>query len=260
MSLPFIDYKNMNCLQYLKTLPDKSINLVLIDPPYVISKDTNFQKGEKTGRDTDRFRISMDFGDWDKEEEFTFEDLKETVKECFRVLKNGGTFICFYDIWKITELKECMEEAKFKQLRFIEWVKTNPVPINSKINYLTNSREIALVGIKGSKPTFNSEYDNGIYRYPICHDKGRFHPTQKPLDLFSELIKKHSNEEDNVLDCFCGSGTTAVSCMKLNRNFYGCELNETYFKKSVDRLCEIDSSFDKLYVKEDDKGNEKDKA
>ena len=63
-----------------------------------------------------------------------------------------------------------------------------------------------------------------------------------------------------MLDCFCGSGTTAVYCMKFNRNFYGCELNETYFKKSVDRLCEIDSSFDKLYVKEDDKGNKNDKT
>lgn len=244
MSLPIIDYKNMDCLEYLKTIPDKSINLVLIDPPYEVSRETNFRSGEETGRDTDRFRVSMDFGEWDK----GFTLLRDTVKECFRVLKKGGTFICFYDLWKITELKEYMEEAKFKQLRFIEWVKTNPVPINSKVNYLTNSREIALVGIKQSKPTFNSEYDNGIYNYPICHDKGRFHPTQKPLALIEELIKKHSNKGDNILDCFCGSGTCAVASINLERNFFGCELDKTYFKKSVDRLCEIDSSLERLYV------------
>ncbi len=74
--------------------------------------------------------------------------------------------------------------------------------MNSKTNYLTNAREIAVVGVKGGKPTFHSEYDNGVYSYPICHDKGRFHPTQKPIALLEELIEKHSNEGDLVLDCW----------------------------------------------------------
>ncbi|MDE6679591.1 MAG: site-specific DNA-methyltransferase, partial [Ruminococcus sp.] len=118
-------------------------------------------------------------------------------------------------------------------------IKTNPVPLNSKINYLTNSREIALSGVKKSKPVFHSEYDNGIYKYPICHDKGRFHPTQKPVTLLEELIIKHSNENDTVLDCFSGSGSTAVASFYQNRNFLGCELSQEYFNKSVSRLKEI---------------------
>jgi len=64
----------------------------------------------------------------------------------------------FFDIWKITILKELFEKHKFKQIRFIEWIKTNPQPLNSKVNYLTNCREIALLGVKGGKPTFNSKY------------------------------------------------------------------------------------------------------
>lgn len=152
------------------------------------------------------------------------------------MLKCGGTLICFYDLWKITTLKDYFESAKFKQIRFIEWVKTNPVPINSKINYLTNAREIAVVGIKGSKPTFHSEYDNGIYNYPICHEKGRFHPTQKPVTLLEDLIEKHSNEGDLVLDCFAGSASTAVAAYNKNRKFIGCELSKDYFDKSIDRL------------------------
>ena len=192
-----IDLKNENCFDYLKNLESNSVNLVLIDPPYEVSRDTNFQSGEEKGKDTDRFRVSMDFGEWD----FNFHNLDVVIKECYRVLKKGGTLICFYDLWKITTLKDYFEKANFKQLRFIEWIKTNPVPLNSKTNYLTNAREIALVGVKAGKPTFHSQYDKGIYEYPICHDKGRFHPTQKPLALIEDLINKHSNPEDVVLDC-----------------------------------------------------------
>ena len=75
-----------------------------------------------------------------------------------------------------------------------------------------------------------------IMDYPICHDKGRFHPTQKPLELIEDLIKKHSNEGDIVLDCFAGSCTTGVAALKLKRNFMGCELDKEYFDKSMKRL------------------------
>lgn len=228
-------YENKSCFDFLKEIEKDSVNLILIDPPYEISKETNFQSGEIKGDNTDRFRISMDFGDWDK----NFYGLEEVFKQGYRILKNGGTFICFYDIWKITKIKEYFDNNKFKQIRFIEWIKTNPVPINSKINYLSNAREIAILGIKKSKPTFNSSYDNGIYNFPICHDKGRFHPTQKPLELIEQLILKHSNKGDVVLDCFSGSGTTGVAALKNEREFWGCEISPEYFEKSKKRLEEI---------------------
>lgn len=225
-------FNNQSCFELLASLEDKTIDLVLIDPPYDISRPTNFQSGEETGKDTDRFRISMDFGEWDK----NFTGLEIAIRECFRVLKDGGTMICFYDLWKIETLKSYLEAAGFVQIRFIEWIKTNPVPINSKINYLTNSREVAVLGVKKSKPTFHSEYDNGIYQYPICQDKGRFHPTQKPLALIADLINKHSNEGEIVLDCFAGSCTTGVAAVLNNRQFIGCELDAEYYEKAVQRL------------------------
>lgn len=177
----------------------------------------------------------MNFGEWDN----NFKNLDVVIKECYRILKTSGTIICFYDLWKLTTLRQYFEKPKFKQIRFIEWVKTNPVPLNSKTNYLTNSREIALTGVKGSKPTFHSEYDNGLYSYPICRDKGRFHPTQKPVMLLEELIKKHSNENDLILDCFSGSGSTAVASYNTNRRFIGCEISEEYYNKSIERLKEL---------------------
>lgn len=223
---------NESCFDFLHKVESDSVSLVLIDPPYEVSRETNFAKCEKKGTDVDRFRMSMDFGEWD----YNFTNLKDVIRESYRVLKPGGTLICFYDVWKITTLKSYFDSAKFKQLRLIEWVKTNPVPVNSKINYLTNAREIALTGVKGGKPTFHSEYDTGIYHYPICHSKDRFHPTQKPLKLIEDLITKHSNEDDLVLDCFSGSGTTAIGCINLKRKFIGCELSKEFYEKSITRI------------------------
>ena len=98
---------------------------------------------------------------------------------------------------------------------------------------MTNCREVALVGVKKSKPTFNSKYDNGIYNYPLQGGKNRFHPTQKSLALFEELIKKHSNENDTVLDTFLGSGTTAIAAKNTKRNFKGCEISKEYYDKII---------------------------
>ena len=101
---------------------------------------------------------------------------------------------------------------------------------------MTNCREVAITGVKKSKPTFNSSYDKGIYNYPICQDKGRFHPTQKPLKLKVDLVKKHSNEGDLVLDCFAGSATTAIACLETSRDFTGCEIDETFYKLAKKRI------------------------
>lgn len=176
----------------------------------------------------------MDFGEWDKG--FTLEVLSDIVKEYYRVLRDGGYVIIFYDLWKIQELSQLLTGVGFKQLRFIEWIKTNPVPINSKINYLTNSREVAVCAVKGSKPVFNSKYDNGIYSYPIYHNKNRFHPTQKPPGLFKELIIKHTNPGDTVLDTFIGSGTTAIACLDTNRKCKGSERDNSYYKQIIRRI------------------------
>lgn len=221
---------NMDSLEYLSDVKINSVDMVLVDVPYVISRDTGFNS--KKG--VDRFKISMDFGEWDKN--FTIDLLEKNIAEYFKVLKNSGYIIIFYDLWKIQELSELLIKYNFKQLRFIEWIKTNPVPINSKINYLTNSREVAICAVKGNKPTFNSIYDNGVYSHPIYHSKDRFHPTQKPINLFAELIEKHTNVGDTVLDTFAGSGTTAAACIQTNRQYLGCEKDSEYHTKLNKRL------------------------
>lgn len=271
-----IDVKNMCGIEYLKTINNNSIDLILTDPPYIISKDSGmnehynnvkfneenditqvkteeewikYKKNPKNNIVNDdkkenymkygtiygkKYCVKTDYGEWDVE--FTMEKLEQFICEYYNKLKKGGTLIMFFDLWKISFLKEIMEKHKFKQIRMIEWIKTNPQPLNSSVNYLTNCREIALLGIKGTKPTFNSKYDNGIYMFPLQGGKNRFHPTQKSVSLFEELIKKHSNENDTILDTFLGGGTTAIACKNTKRNFKGCELSTEYYDKIMEIL------------------------
>lgn len=195
------NFENEDALVYLKSLPSKCVDLVLTDPPYAISRATGFASGEETGRDTDRFRVSYEFGEWDNVD---LEYFEQVFTEAYRVMAQGATMIVFYDQWKLQELKEMLERIGFKMFRMIEWVKTNPVPINSKSIYLSNSKEYAVVCVKGSKPTFNSSHHKGIFDYPIYHAKDRWHTTQKSLPLFEELVKLHTNEKDVVMDMFAG--------------------------------------------------------
>jgi len=269
-----IDIQNINGLDYLNTITNNSVDLILTDPPYIISKNSGMNEHyntvkfnedndivevktqeeweeykKATGLEDDskkekymkygsiygkKYCVKTDYGNWDSE--FTMEMLDQFICEYYKKLRKGGTLIMFFDLWKITELKDLLEKHKFKQIRFIEWIKTNPQPRNSKVNYLTNCREIALIGVKDGNPTFNSSYDNGIYMYPLQGGKNRFHPTQKSLVLFEDLIKKHSKENDVVLDTFLGSGTTAIACKNTQRTFKGCEISKEYYDKILEIL------------------------
>lgn len=220
-----------DCFNYLSKIEDNSIDLILTDPPYDISKKSGFSSGKLSKFN----QISIDFGYWDTEI-----DLDKLFKEYYRVLRKGGTLIIFYDIWKSNMIKDFANKYKFKQPRVGQWLKNNPVPVNSKINYLSNCSEYFFTFVKDKNPTFNSEYDNGIYNFPLCHGKERLeHPTQKPLGLIKSLILKHSKEGDLILDTFSGTGTTAVACIETGRKFICVERDEKYYQLSKSRLEQI---------------------
>ena len=70
-------------------------------------------------------------------------------------------------------------------------------------------------------------------------NNGKLHPTQKPLDILERIIKTSSNENDTVLDCFMGSGSTGVACINTNRKFIGIEKDEKYFEIACNRIKEV---------------------
>ena len=287
-----IDFKNQEGVEFLEQVPANSVDLVLVDPPYVTSKDSGMDRwvdhvakqdtsgsvnlktesdwqNYKTPEEWDKwlgadlsvtkraqkmkslkadylkygsiygkkYAVTTNFGKWDTE--FTLEKMQLFIEQFYRVLRPGGTCIIFFDIWKITHLKEMLDRCKFKQHRFIQWEKTNPAPINSKRNYLSNCREVALTAVKRGKPTFNSSHDKGVYRHPIQGGKHRIHKTQKSLPLFEELIEKHSNKGDVILDCFAGSATTAVAAINKGRQFMGCEMDKGFYEQATKRIEEV---------------------
>ena len=219
---------NEDCLIGMKRIPDGSVDLVLADPPYNISVENNLKSMGRNG---------IDFGEWDKQFNLT-----GWIKSASRLLKKGGTIIIFNDWKNLGDISKELEKNNIVVKDMIRWEKTNPMPRNRDRRYICDF-EVAVVGVKkGGAWTFNRKnatYDRAKLVYPIVSGKEKTkHPTQKPIALFNELILRHSNENEVILDPFMGSGTTAISAINTNRNYIGFELEEEYFAIANERLKE----------------------
>lgn len=234
---------NADCMDILKQLPDKCIDLVLTDPPYNISQknfcvDRSKAKSAIMRRDKP---LNYDFGSWDNMERQEFLNFtKNWLLECIRVLKDGGTLISFFNKEDISYLGWVGQDNGIRTRTIFTWHKTNPVPSFRKVNYLS-ACEFAWIGSKGEKTwTFNFGKQKDMHNFFETPNASSYketqHPTEKPKDLFEHLLNIHSNENDLVLDCFSGSGTTAIACHKLHRRFICIEKDKDYWQASVKRL------------------------
>ncbi len=226
-----IDFRNCDYKDIVKELIEKKIkvDLILTDPPYCVSRD--YQLGF-----SNMGRSGMNYGEWD----YGF-DQKEWIKVCSPLVREGGSFIIFNDWKNLSYLVEELEMNGFIIKDLIRWEKSNPMPRNVNSRYVMDV-ELAIWAVKGkrkwifNKPE-NIPYLKPVYKTGVVLGKGkRIHPTQKSLDLFSQIIQVHSNEGDLVFDPFSGSGTTAVACKETGRNFIGSEIDSDYYQKAVKRL------------------------
>jgi len=206
---------NGDCLELMKEISNKSVDLVLTDIPY----------GEVNRESNGLRELDRDVAD---EVTFTIPDL---MKELVRVCK--GSMYIFCGIKQVSELTQILQDNKYST-RLLIWEKTNPSPMNGDTIWLSGI-ECCVYG-KLSGAIFKEHCKNTVLRFPLCAEKDRFHKTQKPLSMFKYLITTSSNEGDTVLDCFSGSGTTAIASHQLKRKFICIEKDKTYFDKSVERL------------------------
>lgn len=202
-----------DALEKMKDIPDCSVDAIITDPPYEISRDNNFHTMGRRG---------IDFGEWDKEfDQFTW------INESYNKLKNGGTLIIFNQWKNLGEIAKYAESVGYTIKDMLHWEKCNPMPRNRDRRYIVDFEVFVwLVKPKG-KWTFNrlsKTYDRCKYVYPLTPQSEKVgHTTQKPVKLMEEIIKRHTNEYDTVFDPFMGSGTTGVACQNLNRNFIGID-------------------------------------
>ncbi len=196
-----------DCMDVLKQLPDKCIDLVLTDPPYGIGIKGSVGGGSFRGKVKECKKC-----DWDNEIPSI-----EYFKEIKRVSKNQIIFGGNYFIENL-ENTGCM----------IIWYKREGLPDRTFAD-----AEIAWTSFDKNTKVYSLRWDGFIRD---SKEPQEAHPTQKPLKLFEMILRDYSNENDLILDCFSGSGTTAVASHNLNRRFICIEKDEDYYKASVERL------------------------
>ena len=205
----------------LQKLPNESVDLIVTDPPYGISRELNC-KGQRLGTTA---KLNFNFGEWDTFNKDWFEiALKKTRgwMMTFCAKKDVGFFI------------DGLEKSGFIAIDVLVWQKPDPIPLNAKSRFL-NAWEAVVIGKKPGA-IWNSNYEHNIIKVQAPKGKSRIHPTQKPVELIKKLINLTTKEGDVVLDPFMGSGTTAVACLEAKRNYIGFEVSKQYWKQSLERI------------------------
>ena len=217
-----------DCLELLKNIPDKSVDLVVTDPPYLIESTTTNGKTGAFGSTARSFHNEI--------KPLTNGVSNDVLTEMLRIMKKVNIYI-----WCNKEqLFQYMEFFKGYNMDLLAWHKTNPVPTcNNK--YLSDTEYLLFFREKGVKIYGSYETKKKYYVTPTNKaDKDKYgHPTIKPLDIIQNLIINSSNEGDVVLDPFLGSGTTGVACVNTNRKFIGMEIDEEYFAIAEKRIEEV---------------------
>lgn len=205
-----------DCMTELDKIHDNSCSLLLTDVPYGINKTLNC-KGERLGTTA---KLDFEFGNWDS---VSFDWCEKALK------KTKGWVIIFCAKRNIGDYWDILEKNGFIGVDSLVWQKPDPLPLNGKTKFL-NAWESAVIG-KRNGAVFNGYCTHNIFKYQAPKGKDRFHPTQKPLKLFQELIRLTTNKDDVVLDPFAGIGTTALACLNESRNYICIEKEQKYFEK-----------------------------
>ena len=232
---------NGDCLEVMKGIKDESVDLVLTDPPYGVTKnkwdivpnlDKMWQEFTRIGKSNCAYIFTA-------AQPFTT-DLINSFRDWFR-----------YDLVYEKTLGSGFLNAKKMPMRYHESILVfykhlpvyNPI-MGEGVNKKGIAPSYSHSSNYGKQSGVNIKYDDGGKRYPKSiirfstgdRTKNQYHPTGKPISLMSYLIKTYSNENDTILDPFLGSGTTVLAAKNLKRNFIGIEISPEYCEIARQRL------------------------
>ena len=188
---------NMDCMEYMKTLPDKAFELAIVDPPYGININSNMGR-RKGDRHSDYKKVR-----WDNKPPSA-----DYFKELFRVSKNQI-------VWGANYFQ--MPPTKC----FVIWRKPQ---ISEDVSF--SMCEYAWTSIGGTSKEWIG----------MSAEDDRIHPTQKPVKLYEWLLTHYAKQGDKILDTHLGSGSSRIACYNLGFDFVGCEIDEDYFKAQEERF------------------------
>ena len=237
-----------DCLQVLRTLPERSIDLVFADPPY------NLQLRQELWR-PNQTRVDAVNDDWDQFEGFAEYDAfsRAWLQACHRVLKPQGSLWVIGSYHNIFRLGTILQDLGFWILNDIIWVKTNPMPNFRGVRF-TNAHE-TLIWAAHSKQAAHTFHHHAMkalnedlqmrsdWELPVCGGKERLrlegkkaHSTQKPEGLLYRVLLASTNPGEVVLDPFFGTGTTGVVAKRLRREWIGIEQDAGYAQMARQRI------------------------
>jgi len=241
-----IDLRCGDALELFKNLPDKSVSLIVADPPYNLGKD---------------YGNNHDLKGFDEYIDFT----KAWTSEAKRVLTDDGTIYIFMGVRFISYLYDILDRNQ--QLHFNSWVVWHYTQGLGKTKGFSPRHDDILVFNKSTKFKFNLDdirvpqkyyrarnnmrgaNPGDVWKFSHVHYSNpnrQNHPTQKPEGLIERMVLASSDAGDIVLDPFSGSGTTMRVCQQLNRNGIGFELNPEYIEMTQLRLSEPFNGFDSI--------------
>ena len=223
---------NVDAYEAIKRIPDKSIDLIVTDPPYEI--DTVGSK---------KNNISKTFANCNNQLKTICDGIDNSILDEFmRVMKKINIYI-WCNKKQIPLYLDYFVTKNQCSFEIMVWCKTNPTPTTNN-SWLPDIEYCLMFREKGTKLNHGYELKHKYYVSSAnVYDKEMYkHPTIKPLEFVKQHILHSTQPNDIVLDCFCGSGATCVACKNTNRKYIGIELNPRWHKVAVDRLNNIQAN------------------
>ena len=227
-----------DCINTMEEIPDGSVDGLIIDPPYssggTFSTQRKVESGKKYldtggGKQTDFPNFSGDNMDM---RSFTM-FMRAVLFEGRQKTKESGVCCVFIDFRNLPAVAHAMQMAGWTWRGVAVWDKLNSRPQKGRFK---NQCEYIVWGSNGAMPPDRGvPVLEGVFRFQNVATAKAHHQTEKPIGLMEKVVEIVP-EGGTVLDCFMGSGSTGVACIKTGRRFIGIELNEIYYKTAIKRI------------------------
>ena len=216
-----------DALKIMESIPDKSINAIITDPPYSMTSGGLTMNGLNKS-------FYRQWGYDNKGDLFKVVEFSQWFPICFRLLVDGGEMYSMTNDKNLSKMQSDGEHAGFKLHNILVWDKRFKI----SNRWYMKQCEFILYFWKGKAKTINNPSQSQLISLGAGNIGNKQHPSEKPVELMSIFIKNSTNEGDTILDPFMGSGTTGVACVRTGRNFMGIEIDPNYFAIAEQRIRE----------------------